>query len=97
MGKRVVIVGFALLVSAGPAFAQSANTMSSISQGAALLQSLTGQATSFESQRQTLQQQRLSQQQQALSAFARYCPNGWHHDEALLADGQSTAPVCVRN
>jgi hypothetical protein len=97
MRKRVAIIGIAFLVSARPAFAQSANTMSAISQGAALLQGLTGQATSIETQRQMLQQQRLSPQQQALSAFARYCPNGWHHEEALLADGQSTATVCVQN
>jgi hypothetical protein len=96
-GVKAALLALRILLLGASGVRAQSNTFSTINQLAGTASMLSGQVNSFAVQHQAMQRQRVLEQQQAARSLAQYCPPGWRHTDALLADQRSTVEVCVRD
>jgi hypothetical protein len=103
--RLIILTTLAIgLLTTIPGYAQSTAALGLIQQGIGAAESFGSLATSmaaqhqaYEQQREALEQQRQMMEQQRQGQMMNHpCPIGYHHADAVLADG-SQAEVCVRN
>jgi hypothetical protein len=109
--RLIILTTLAIgLLTTIPGYAQSTAALGLIQQGIGAAESFGSLATSMaaqhqayeqqrealEQQRQMMEQQRQMMEQQRQGQMKHPCPIGYHHADAVLADG-SQAEVCVRN
>jgi hypothetical protein len=102
--RLIILTTLAIgLLTTIPGYAQSTAALGLIQQGIGAAESFGSLATSmaaqhqaYEQQREALEQQRQMMEQQRQGQMKHPCPIGYHHADAVLADG-SQAEVCVRN